>query len=85
MQLFRTKRNKQTTSLPRREKYTISKPERENVTDRKHFEGRVGLYERPLILPEFGLVEGHEAEVEAGEETRETQNDHKDEKGVDDL
>ena len=61
MQLFRTKKNKQTTSLPRREKYTISKPERENVTDRKHFEGRVGLYERPLILPEFGLVEGHEA------------------------
>ena len=33
---------------------------------------------RPLILPEFSLVEGHEAEVEAGEETREIKNDHKD-------
>ena len=33
---------------------------------------------RPLILPEFSLVQGHEAEVEAGEETRETQNDPKD-------
>ena len=31
---------------------------------------------RPLILPEFSLVEGHEAEVEAGEETTDTEEDH---------
>ena len=33
---------------------------------------------RPLILPEFGLVQRHETEVEPGEETRETEEDTED-------